>query len=255
VRKAIWRLWYPYLTRRLRGAEVLFLNYAFETVPPAGIALDLADEPDRACIQLYHHVAAQVELCGKAVAEVSCGHGGGTSWITRSMHPASYVGLDLNPAGIAFCQRRHRIAGLTFVQGDAQNLPFADGSLDVVINVEASHCYPDFTRFLAEVRRVLRPGGHFLHADFRFGDDIATWQSAIAAASLKVIRHQDISREVLRGMEVNGERNRRLVCERLPGLLKELGSDFAAVPGSRVHAALESGAMSYQSWCLRKAQA
>ena len=37
--------------------------------------------------------------------------------------------------------------------------------------------------------------------------------------------------------------------------VKFLGRDFAAVPGSRVHAALESGAMSYQSWCLRKAQA
>ena len=33
IRTAIWRLWYPFLTRRLKG-EVLFLNYAFETDPP-----------------------------------------------------------------------------------------------------------------------------------------------------------------------------------------------------------------------------
>ena len=77
VRKAIWRLWYPFLTRRLRGEEVLFLNYAFETDPPVGLKLDPADEPNRACIQLYHHVATQVDLQGTNVLEVSCGHGGG----------------------------------------------------------------------------------------------------------------------------------------------------------------------------------
>ena len=50
VRKGIWRLWYPYLTRRLRSEEVLFLNYAFETDPSVGLKLDPADEANRACI-------------------------------------------------------------------------------------------------------------------------------------------------------------------------------------------------------------
>src|SRR5258708_7067334 len=62
IRKAIWKLWYPFLTRRLHGEEVLFLNYAFETEPPMGLPLSPADEPNRACIQLYHHVATQTGL-------------------------------------------------------------------------------------------------------------------------------------------------------------------------------------------------
>ena len=37
VRKTIWRLWYPFLTRRIRSEGVLFLNYAFETEPSARI--------------------------------------------------------------------------------------------------------------------------------------------------------------------------------------------------------------------------
>lgn len=48
------------------------------------------------------------------------------------------------------------------MQGDADRLPFADGTLDVVINVEASHYYPNFPRFFAGFARVLRPGGHLL---------------------------------------------------------------------------------------------
>ena len=185
IRKAIWRMWYPFLTRRLRGDGVLFLNYAFESEPPVGLPLSPEDEPNRACIQLYHHVASQVDLRGADVLEVSCGHGGGASWIARTMQPASYTGLDLNPTGIAFCRERHRVAGLSFLQGDAQRLPFADGSLDAVINVEASHCYPDFPGFLAEVARVLRPDGHFLYADFRFSDLFAAWDAAIAESAAR----------------------------------------------------------------------
>ena len=52
IRKAIWKLWYPFLTRRLRDEDVLFLNYAFETEPPMAVPLTPGDETNRACIQL-----------------------------------------------------------------------------------------------------------------------------------------------------------------------------------------------------------
>ena len=255
IRKAIWRFWYPFLTRRLRGEEVLFLNYAFETEPPMAIPLEPADEPNRTCIQLYHHVATQVELHGKTVLEVSCGHGGGASYLTRTLRPAGYTGLDLNPVGIRFCQRRHQVAGLTFVQGDAENLPFADNSFDAVVNVEASHCYPDFPRFLAEVARVLRPGGHFLYADFRFSDgvvssDFSAWEHALAGAPLQLVRSRVINPEVRRGMELNSARSQELINRHLPKFLHNLGRDFAGVKGSRVYNALIRDELSYRSYCF-----
>jgi SAM-dependent methyltransferase len=252
MRKAIWQVWYPLLTRRLQGEEVLFLNYAFEEAPPMGIPLVPADEPNRACIQLYHHVATQVELPGKNVLEVSCGHGGGASYLARTLQPKSYTALDLNPAGIKFCQQRHRVDGLNFVQGDAENLPFAADTFDAVINVEASHCYPDFPRFLAEVARVLRPGGHFLYADFRFNDRVADWEKAIAAAPLKLLRTRNINAEVLRGMNLNSARSQGLVTRHLPKFLHSLGADFAGIKGSRVHNALNSGELSYRSYAFQK---
>lgn len=253
IRKAIWRMWYPFLTRRLRGDEVLFLNYAYETEPPVGLPLTPEDEANRACIQLYHHVASQVELRGRDILEVSCGHGGGASWITRTMPPASYTGLDLNPTGIAFCQQRHAaVPSLKFLQGDAQKLPFPDCSFDAVINVEASHCYPDFPRFLREVARVLRPGGHFLYADFRFRPDFTAWDRDIAAAPLRIVQTRDIGANVLKGMDRNAERSLKLIRERLPRFMHALGRDFAGVPGSRVYVAIQQGELSYRSFQSNK---
>jgi SAM-dependent methyltransferase len=252
IRKAIWRCWYPFLTRRLGGEAVLFLNYAFEEEPPMCIPLRPEDEPNRACIQLYHHVAAQAPLRGKDVLEVSCGHGGGAAYLARTFQPRRYTALDLNPMAIRFCQEHHQLDSLVFRQGDAENLPYESGSFDAVINIEASHCYPDFSRFLAEVARVLRPGGHFLHADFRFADRLAEWEQALAAGPLVTLRTRNINGEVLRGMDRNSPRSLELIARHLPKFLHGLGRDFAGVHGSRIYTALARGELTYRSCCLAK---
>lgn len=252
VRRAVWRLWYPFLTRRLRRDDVLFLNYAFAPEPPLNLPLTSADEPDRACIQLYHHVATQVPLMGKDVLEVSCGHGGGASYLTRTLEPKRYTALDLNPAGIRFCRERHRVAGLEFIHGDAEHLPLAANTFEAVINVEASHCYPDFPRFLGEVARVLRPGGHFLYADFRFRERWPEWEAALAAAPLELQATRNINAEVRRGLEKNSARSQELIARHLPGFLHGVGRDFAGTKGSRIYLAILSGELSYRSYCFVK---
>jgi ubiquinone/menaquinone biosynthesis C-methylase UbiE len=252
IRKGIWRAWYPFLTRRLRGEGVFFLNYAFEEDPPMGITLSPAEEPNRACVQLYHHVASQTSLDGKDVLEVSCGHGGGAAYVARNFRPRSYTALDLNPAAIQFCREHHRVDGLAFQPGDAEHLPFPANTFDAVINVEASHCYPNFPGFLAEVARVLRPGAHFLYADFRFSENSAEWEQALAACPLKTERTRTINAEVLRGMDRNSARSLELIARHLPKFLHGLGRDFAGVRGSRIYNALVNGKLTYRSYCLAK---
>jgi SAM-dependent methyltransferase len=251
LRKLIWKVWYPFLTRRLRGEPVLFLNYAFEENPPMGLPLAPEQEPDRGCIQLYHHVAFQADLAGTDVLEVGCGHGGGAAYLSRAAGPRSYTGLDLNPAGIRFCRERHRAPGLEFRQGDAEALPFPDASFDAVVNVESSHCYPDFPRFLSETARVLRPGGHFLYADFRFKEGLAAWEADLAAAPFRMESVRDITPQVLRGLERNSGRSLNLIVKFLPSWMQGLGRDFAGTDGSRIHRALRGGELVYRSHHLR----
>ncbi|MHA1529956.1 MAG: class I SAM-dependent methyltransferase [Alphaproteobacteria bacterium] len=70
---------------------------------------------------------------------------------------ASAVGLDF--AAQAVAAARERIAQAEFVQGDAQALPFDDESFDAVVCGYGIIHVPDPTVALAELRRVLRPGG------------------------------------------------------------------------------------------------
>src|SRR5215212_4621378 len=200
----------PLGTRQV-GDDVVFFNFGYEEDPPMGLPLSASDEPNRFGIQLYHRTVTQVDLGGKRVLEVSCGAGGGGSYIMRTFRPTSYTGLDLNPASIDFCRSRHEIPGLDFVQGDAEDLPFADQSFDAVINVEASHQYPHFESFLSEVARVLRPGGHFLYADSRRQRAIAAWEAALADAPMRRITERVIDAEAKRGLSAITNRSQDIV--------------------------------------------
>ncbi len=251
--KKMFKYWYPYMTRHIvQREDVVFLNWGYEEEPPMGLPLDEADEANRYSIQLYHQTATQVDLSGKKVLEVSSGHGGGASYLTRTLHPASYTGLDFNADGVAFCQRRHNQPGLEFVQGDAQNLPFPDESFDAVINVEASHIYPDFDGFVGEVARVLRPGGHFLHADFRNRGGFAEWEDTLAKPRMRIISEKNISDQVLRGLQLNSPRSSELINRYMPAVLRRFGREFAVVDGSWFYKDLERGEIEYRTYCLTK---
>jgi SAM-dependent methyltransferase len=211
----------PLGTRQV-GDDVVFFNFGYEENPPMALPLAASDEPNRYGIQLYHVTASQVDLTGKRVLEVSCGAGGGASYIVRNLGPASYTGLDLNPASIEKCRERHQLPGLDFVQGNAEDLPFPDQSFDAVINVEASHQYPHFPRFLAEVARVLRSGGNFLYTDSRRAPVIAEWEAALAESPLRQISQRDIADEAKRGLAANTQRTQEQISRRLPAFMNSL---------------------------------
>jgi hypothetical protein len=98
----------------------------------------------------------------------------------------------------------------------------------------------------------LRPGGHFLHADFRFADRLPEWKQALATSPLTMVQQRNINREVLIGLERNSPRSLALVARHLPGFLQGLGRDFAGTKGSRIYNALIRGELTYASFCLEK---
>lgn len=254
-RNLLWKWWYPLLTRLTRERGVAFLNYGYDDPEAPRLALAPAEEPHRACIQLYERLATLTPLAGLRVLEVSCGHGGGAEYLARRHGPAKVDALDRNPAAVAWCKKRYTLPNLAFVAGNALALPFGDATFDAVLNVEASHCYPDFARFVSEVQRVLKPGGHFLFTDFRDQPDVAALDARLQESGLTVTLRDDISARVLRGMAMNTPHYRALIEQLLPQPLHRMAARFAGTEGSPIHQALRTGESHYLLYHLRKAAA
>lgn len=254
----VWRISarhvYPHQTRRLRTQDVTFLNVGYEEDPPLRIPLEARDEPNRAAIQLYHRTATQIDITGRRVLEVGCGHGGGAGYLARTLNPRSYTGIDLNAEGIAYCCQTNTGPGVNFAVGDAQDLPFPDNSFDVVINIESSHCYPDFPGFLREVGRVLLPGGHFLYADLRNRRQVVEWEAQLGDSPLTMRSMSVINPQVINGLEERWnapgteENFRRLVAAPLRALVRST----TGAPGSALYRALQNETMVYRLYSFVK---
>ena len=120
----------------------------------------------------------------------------------------------------AVTSARNRL-GLIAVQGDATDLRLPSEAFDVVINVEASHVYFG-SAFLAEVARVLRPGGRFVLADSRgmSAENVQSWLTeAFAPYGLRLIGFRDITANVARSCELDTSRRERLLA-RVPTIFR-----------------------------------
>jgi len=231
------------------------MNYGFTSPASDGdvLTLDTVDEADRYCIQLYHHVAGAVELQGLAVLEVGSGRGGGSYFVKRYLGPSQMVGLDYSEHAVSLCRQTYNLPGLRFVHGDAEDLPVDDASFDAVVNVESSHCYGSTSRFLAEVVRVLRPGGHFLFADFRQNELLQLLDSQLAESGLRTLVKQDITSNVVAAMKMDNVRKLGQIRRAAPRWLSGLMEEFAGAPGSRIYGDFTSGRASYVSYVSQKA--
>lgn len=251
MRKRMWRGLYQYLARSQPGTDWTFMNYGFAAAGGGPLALAEADERDRHFIQLYDHVAKPVDLAGRDVLEVGSGRGGGSSFIHRYKRPAKMVGVDLSANAVQFSRSTHG-SGVEFKVGDAENLPLPDNSFDAVINVESSHCYPRFDRFLGEVRRVLKPGGHFLYADFRYLENVPAWREAMEKSGLSLVREADITSNVIAALDEDDARKREQIDARCPKLLHRSFYAFAALRGSSLYESFRDGKLVYMSFVLQK---
>jgi ubiquinone/menaquinone biosynthesis C-methylase UbiE len=181
---------------------------------------------------------------GLRVLEVGCGMGCGLNFLSRIVRAERMVGLDLSaPAVDRANATLSRGDELRYVQGDAEDLPFDDGEFDVVINVESSHNYPDLGRFLREVSRVLKPGGHLSHVDILADRRLAEFaELKRAGTGLRWLHERDVSEQVRAAIrrrmrpgshvrELYRDKKRRLpfAIRRMggPGGIRFYGAEFA----------------------------
>jgi ubiquinone/menaquinone biosynthesis C-methylase UbiE len=96
--------------------------------------------------------------------DLGCGTAQLTADLAARFPGATLAGVDLSIDMLGAARRRLGAAAPPLVNANVYALPFADGSLDLVTNTASFHWYLDYERALAEIHRVLRPGGRFVLA-------------------------------------------------------------------------------------------
>jgi len=91
---------------------------------------------------------------GLRVLDAGCGPGGNSAWLADR---AKVVALDRSPDALAFVDARR--PELLAVRGDLTALPIASASVDVALTITVLYAVPDDRAAIAELHRVLRPGG------------------------------------------------------------------------------------------------
>ncbi len=97
------------------------------------------------------------------VLELAAGTGVVTRWLAATLPPeVAIVATDLNQPMLDLAAASLRAPRVEWRQADAMQLPFADGSFDLVVCQFGVMFFPDKAKSFAEVRRVLRDGGQYL---------------------------------------------------------------------------------------------
>lgn len=103
-------------------------------------------------------------IAGLRILEVACGRGGFVRELARA--GAHVTGCDFSSAALRAASTKLRAADVppstTLIQGDAQNLPFADNAFDLVVSCETIEHLPDVESAMDGIYRVTRPGGKLL---------------------------------------------------------------------------------------------
>lgn len=102
------------------------------------------------------------DVRGLDVAELACGTAYVSAWLARM--GARPVAVDLSAEQLATARRLQEHLGPVFplVQGDAERVPLANGSVDLVVSEHGAAAWCDPERWLPEAARILRPGGRLV---------------------------------------------------------------------------------------------
>ena len=117
--------------------------------------------------------------------DIGCGGGANIARLLQRTLQGTVTGIDFSPVSVRKSTKVNAKAiqegRCKVLEGNVANLPFADGSFDVVTAFETIYFWPDIEHCFNEVKRVLKPGGQFVIVNESDGSGAmdAKWESMI----------------------------------------------------------------------------
>ena len=213
--------------------EISTFNYGYAPCDDP-VAEGWPNEPHQ--IQLYAEVAKAVQAAPHPpeparVLEVCCGRGGGLAYLHATLSPRAAIGIDRSLTALR--HRRNGNPAIAHLQAHALQLPLAEASIDLAVNVEALTDLPKLP-FLAEISRVLAPNGIFAVTDTMPHGPQACHLGLIdlgRKSGLELVSFRDITTNVCEACRIDDQRRSELV-NRLPRYLRPIAREWVSLPGT-----------------------
>ncbi|WP_433334805.1 class I SAM-dependent methyltransferase [Spirillospora sp. CA-294931] len=137
---------------------------------------------------LYADIAELGDVpTGSEILDIPCGGGVALRGL-RSDRRVRYVAADISPFMLDRARAeaaRRGLADIDFVHANVNGIPFADATFDLCLSYNGLHCFPDPQRALAEMVRVLRPGGRLR------GTAVVAGAGRVPAACVSIFQRAD----------------------------------------------------------------
>lgn len=167
---------------------------------------------------------------GEKVLEI--GAGMGTDLAQFAKHGAICTDLDLSLGHLDHARANFRLRGLSaeFVHGDGESLPFPDNTFDVVYSNGVIHHTPDTGGVIAQIRRVLKPGGKAITMVYA-ENSLHYWRNLYWQLGLKqnMLSSGSIGELMSQTVELSEHGSRPLVKVYTAARLRRMFSDFEAI--------------------------
>ena len=167
---------------------------------------------------------------GEQVLEI--GGGMGTDLAQFARNGASVTDVDLSEGHLRLAQENFRLRGLTgrFVHDDGESLPFDDNTFDLVYSNGVIHHTPNTGRAVAEMRRVLKPGGRAIAMVYA-ENSLQYWRNLVWHFGLKSgdLASKSMAEIMSRTVERTGNDARPLVKVYTKPRLRALFRDFTEI--------------------------
>lgn len=107
----------------------------------------------------YARLARSLDAGTKDILDVACGEGGLTPWCRATAPESNITGIDICEQALTRAEKAFGHERTHFLRADAEELPFADASMDAVLSHLSLFLVDPLAPALREMRRVLKPGG------------------------------------------------------------------------------------------------
>ena len=164
---------------------------------------EIAMRSDQKIYQFMYDRIPEI-IRGKEVLEIATGPG----LLAKHVAPAAkrMIATDYSDGMIAEAKKGECPDNLTFEVADATDLPYEDGSFDVVLISNALHVMPEPEKALKEIDRVLRNGGILIAPNFvehKAGFGSSVWSGILTLAGIR-FEHQWSGPEYLEWLDAHG---------------------------------------------------